>query len=200
MIISTDIEFAVGRRDPETLRSYRAFKSRQAQLRERPTISGRVVEFLARSAEPVLYERDLPAMYQSFLHGAFSQSLSSGQNIRALLIHDDQWEIGHTDDYSLELWEDADGLQYRLALDHETRLGRLLFNCVKGGHFIGMSMGFRPVALSDIFYSGETRVFCNVTLSEVSFILPGWRPIWRTGTARLDVPISVLRRQLERAL
>mgnify|MGYP001558095030 FL=1 len=200
MIISTDIEFAVGRRDPETLRSYRAFKSRQAQLRERPTIAGCAHKFLSLSERPKRLASDGRTALETVLPGAFARSLAGAENITALINHEESWVVGQTEDYSLKLWEDDVGLQYRVAFDSETRFGRLLYNAISLGHFSGMSLGWRFDPRRDIHYSRDTRVFLNATILEISFLLPKFQPQFRGGTAHLDVPISVLRRRLEHAL
>lgn len=192
------IEFAAGARH-DYMPACRAWQAREAKLRERLTISGSLVKFLTRTERPAKSASDDQVMPEMIFPGAFAESLASAENVRAVLQHEDAWELGQTDDYSLRLWEDDEGLRYRLAFDHENRLGALLYNSVDRGHLDGLSFKFTP-ARNGVIYSSGTRVICKARLLEISFILSPWRAAYRSGTAHLDVPLSVYRRRLDAAL
>lgn len=74
--------------------------------------------------------------------GAFSKSLGSGSNIRALYHHDSQALLGTTKGGTLQLREDAHGLTFTLALP-DTSHGRDLAILVDRGDVSGCSFGFR---------------------------------------------------------
>lgn len=191
------IEFADGFRPLETIQSYRAWRQCETEIRDRPSLSGYVVKFMERSHCPILNHADGIKAFEQILPGAFAASLNGGDNIKALLLHDDQWELGQRDDYSLKLLEDAEGLRYHLHFDHETRIGRLLYGFAELGRVAGLSFRFTPRGRNGLLYSGGTRVLANVHLSEISFFVPPHQPAYRSGTVRLDVPISALRKRLD---
>ncbi|KAA0893069.1 HK97 family phage prohead protease [Pusillimonas sp. ANT_WB101] len=74
--------------------------------------------------------------------GAFTKSLQSGSNIRALYHHDASALLGTTKGGTLELREDAKGLAFSLKLP-DTSHGRDLAILVDRGDVAGCSFGFR---------------------------------------------------------
>lgn len=127
--------------------------------------------------------------------GCFQSSLASGKNIRALIDHDGLLIVGSTDDGSLRLVEDAYGLQYQLTIP-ETRTGRILEAYIERGRLRGISFKYRIGDSLGAIRSNGTSAVWGGNLIEISFLLRN-QPAYRTGTARVDVPLIVLRERLD---
>lgn len=127
--------------------------------------------------------------------GCFQSSIANGMNIRALIDHDGFLEVGCTDDGSLRLVEDADGLHYTLTIP-ETRTGRILQAAIEQGRLRGISFKYRIGDSLGARRINGTSVVWGADLLEISFLLRN-EPAYRTGTARVDVPLSVLRERLD---
>jgi len=78
---------------------------------------------------------------EQFSANAFSESLSSGADVRALFEHDHTKLLGRTRAGTLKLEEDAIGLRFEL-MPPDTTLGRDLLVSVERGDISGMSFGF----------------------------------------------------------
>ena len=78
---------------------------------------------------------------EQFSANAFSESLSSGADVRALFEHDQTKLLGRTRAGTLKLEEDAIGLRFEL-MPPDTTLGRDLLVSVERGDISGMSFGF----------------------------------------------------------
>ncbi|MBS9781494.1 MAG: HK97 family phage prohead protease [Gammaproteobacteria bacterium] len=74
-------------------------------------------------------------------HGAFTRSLQTGNNIRALYQHNDNLLLGTTQANTLRLREDNHGLAFELDLPNTTA-GRDVLELVKRGDISGCSFGF----------------------------------------------------------
>lgn len=81
---------------------------------------------------------------ERFAPNAFSDSLKSGKDVRALFEHDHTKLLGRTSSGTLTLEEDAMGLRFEL-IPPDTQLGRDLLVSVERGDINGMSFGFRTV-------------------------------------------------------
>ncbi|QIM63039.1 peptidase [Pasteurellaceae bacterium Orientalotternb1] len=79
---------------------------------------------------------------ERFAPNAFSDSLRSGKDVRALFEHDHTKLLGRTSSGTLKLEEDSTGLRFELVLP-DTQLGRDLLVSVERGDIRGMSFGFR---------------------------------------------------------
>lgn len=79
--------------------------------------------------------------YEQFSPKAFSQSLSTNPDIRALFEHDHKALLGRTTSNTLILNEDDIGLRFELT-PPDTQLGRDLLVSVDRGDIRGMSFGF----------------------------------------------------------
>ena len=78
---------------------------------------------------------------ESFAPNAFSESLASGEDVRALFEHDHTKLLGRTRAGTLKLEEDATGLRFELT-PPDTTIGRDLLVSVARGDITGMSFGF----------------------------------------------------------
>ena len=78
---------------------------------------------------------------ESFAPKAFSESLASGEDVRALFEHDYTKLLGRTSAGTLKLEEDSIGLRFELT-PPDTTLGRDLLVSVERGDISGMSFGF----------------------------------------------------------
>jgi phage prohead protease, HK97 family len=79
---------------------------------------------------------------ESFAPKAFTESLASGEDIRALFEHDYAKLLGRTSAGTLKLEEDSIGLRFELT-PPDTTLGKDLLVSVSRGDIKGMSFGFR---------------------------------------------------------
>lgn len=98
--------------------------------------------------------------------GCFTRSLATGNDVVALINHDDNAPVGRTSAKTLELAEDDKGLAYTITLPNTTRAADLK-ESVKRGDLTGCSFGF--VCLADEWDSKTaTRTIRDVELIEVS--------------------------------
>lgn len=81
---------------------------------------------------------------ERFAPNAFSDSLKSNKDVRALFEHDHTKLLGRTSSGTLKLEEDSIGLRFELS-PPDTQLGRDLLVSVERGDIGGMSFGFRTV-------------------------------------------------------
>ncbi|STO92243.1 phage phi-c31 gp35-like protein [Haemophilus pittmaniae] len=79
---------------------------------------------------------------ESFAPNAFSESLASGEDVRALFEHDYTKLLGRTSAGTLKLEEDSIGLRFELTPPNTTT-GKDLLVSVARGDISGMSFGFR---------------------------------------------------------
>lgn len=98
--------------------------------------------------------------------GCFTRSLASGNDIVALINHDDNAPVGRTSAGTLHLAEDDKGLAYTIQLPNTTRAADLK-ESVKRGDLTGCSFGF--VCTDDAWDAKSlTRTIRDVELIEVS--------------------------------
>lgn len=81
---------------------------------------------------------------EQFAPGAFTDSLASGTDCRALYEHDYTQLLGRTTSGTLVLTEDNTGLRFELT-PPDTQLGRDVLTLVERGDISGMSFGFRAL-------------------------------------------------------
>lgn len=81
---------------------------------------------------------------EQFSPKAFTDSLKSGNDVRALFEHDHAKLLGRTTSGTLKLEQDKVGLRFELT-PPETTLGRDLLVSVERGDISGMSFGFLPL-------------------------------------------------------
>jgi HK97 family phage prohead protease len=86
--------------------------------------------------------QDLGGFVERILPGALKHSLSSPDNIRALLEHDPQRLLGRVGSRTLTLAEDSKGLYFELSLP-DTSYARDLSVMVERGDISGCSFGFK---------------------------------------------------------
>ena len=81
---------------------------------------------------------------ESFAPKAFSDSLASSEDVRALFEHDHSKLLGRTSSGTLKLEEDSIGLRFELT-PPDTTTGKDLLVSVSRGDITGMSFGFRAM-------------------------------------------------------
>ncbi|WP_312670696.1 HK97 family phage prohead protease [Pseudescherichia sp.] len=101
---------------------------------------------------------------EQFAPGAFSESLASGSDVRALYEHNYTQLLGRTKSGSLVLAEDDTGLRFELT-PPDTQLGRDVLTLVERGDLSGMSFGFR--ALKESWEIGQSPYLRTVTAAEL---------------------------------
>jgi HK97 family phage prohead protease len=98
---------------------------------------------------------------------AFNKTLADGNEVRALVNHDDGKILGSTKSGTLELESTDKGLVCRCLLP-DTSYARDLFEVIRRGDVKTMSFGFIPVKWDDT-NNGKTRTLREVELKEISF-------------------------------
>lgn len=138
-----------------------AFELRAAAGDGMPTLVGYAAVFNSRTQLGWFDEEIAP--------GAFSQSLSEGDDVRALFNHDSGSVIGRRNAKTLRLVEDATGLRCEIDLP-DTSTARDLVANINAGNIDGMSFGFRAREQEWIEREDEPelRRLVNVQLIEVS--------------------------------
>lgn len=81
---------------------------------------------------------------ERFAPNAFTDSLKTGKDVRALFEHDHTKLLGRTSSGTLKLAEDTIGLRFEL-IPPDTQLGKDLLVSVERGDISGMSFGFRTI-------------------------------------------------------
>lgn len=99
--------------------------------------------------------------------GAFSDTLSKGEDVLGLVDHDTSKLLGRTASGTLRLAEDAKGLGFELDVP-DTQLGHDVLVMAERGDLGGMSFGFRTLA--DHWSDQRTRELRSVQLVEVSVV------------------------------
>lgn len=116
------------------------------------------------------HSQDLGGFVERILPGAFNHSLTSPDNIRALLEHDPQRLLGRVGSRTLSLAEDTKGLYFELSLP-DTSYARDLGVLVERGDIAGCSFGFRIPPGGDHWEmrSGQlTRDLLAIDLQEIT--------------------------------
>ena len=128
-------------------------------------------------------------VYSRFLHhgvqfaaNAFSQSLASGQDVRALFEHDHTKLLGRTRAGTLSLTEDSIGLRFELT-PPDTTLGRDLLVSVARGDISGMSFGFRT--LNDNWDFEQTPILRTVNSAELVEITVTSMPAYTESSVQI---------------
>lgn len=115
--------------------------------------------------------------------GAFSRSLQSGNDIKALVEHDPARIVGRTSNGSVEVGEDGHGLWVRITPNDSTE-GRDLIENVRTGLLSQMSIGFRVLGETWEQRDGEEfRTLTEVDLVEISTVSD---PAYRATEIGLD--------------
>ena len=115
-------------------------------------------------------EANLGDFREVIRRGAFSKSLATGCNVRALSNHDVHALVGTTKSGTLQLREDAHGLAFTLSLP-DTSHGRDLAILIDRGDVSGCSFAFRVMPGGDKWETrdGQTlRELLNVDLVEIT--------------------------------
>lgn len=97
----------------------------------------------------VVYNRDSVPLYggemiEQIADGAFKRTLTSGEDVRALVEHDSDKLLGRTSSNTLKLMDDAKGLRFELALPDVT-YARDIRTLIERGDIRGCSFGFRTM-------------------------------------------------------
>lgn len=105
---------------------------------------------------------------ERFSPNAFSQSLASGADVRALFEHDHTKLLGRTTSGTLKLHEDNIGLRFELT-PPDNQLGRDLLVSVERGDISGMSFGFRTIKNEwDFSVEPNLRTVQQAELAEIT--------------------------------
>lgn len=126
---------------------------------------GRAGGYAARFNSP---SQDLGGFIEVIKPGAFSRSLASGANVRALYDHDRKSLLGSTQAKTLTLREDQDGLSFELDLP-ATTVGRDVAVLIERGDVAGCSFGF--LVNKDVWLQRDgqlTRELIEVDLVEIT--------------------------------
>ena len=104
---------------------------------------------------------------ETIAKGAFSASLNEGDDILALVDHDQSKVLARTRSGSLKLFEDSKGLAFDILLP-DTQAGRDVLALAERQDLGGMSFGFTAV---DDKMIGDRRELRSVQLHEISVVL-----------------------------
>jgi HK97 family phage prohead protease len=114
--------------------------------------------------------QDLGGFVECILPGAFTRTLSTPDNIRALYEHDQQRMLGRVGSGTLKLEENSKGLYFELSLP-DTTYARDLGILVERGDIAGCSFGFQVPNGGDAWELRDgtlTRDLINVNLHEIT--------------------------------
>lgn len=146
-----------------------------------PTITGHAAVFNLPS-------EDLGGFTEIVKKGAFKESLSRGDDVRALVDHDPSRILGRTSSGTLRVKEDRAGLAVEIDVA-DTQAGRDIVTSIRRGDVSGMSFGFRTIEDSWRTVDGEeVRELKKADLIDVS-------PV--TFPAYPDTDVSVAQRSLK---
>lgn len=123
---------------------------------------------LAGLAAPFDRETRIGNVREVIRSGAFARTLASGDDVLALMDHDECAVLGRTRSGSLRLWEASDGLRFSLELPN-TRAGQDALELAERGDLGGMSFGFL-VPEEGARWDGDVRELIDVDLKEVSVV------------------------------
>lgn len=105
---------------------------------------------------------------EQFAPGAFSESLATGSDVRALFEHNPNQLLGRTKSGSLVLSEDDTGLRFELTPPN-TQIGNDVLALVERGDISGMSFGFRALKDAwDVAKSPWLRTVIAAELREIT--------------------------------
>ena len=139
------------------------------EIRSNGSLSGKG-KTLSGHAAVFNSEANLGDFREVIRRGAFSKSLATGSNVRALYHHNAGSLLGSTRSGTLQLREDAHGLAFVLVLP-DTSTGKDLSILVDRGDVAGCSFGFRVAPGGDKWETrnGQTlRELLNVDLVEIT--------------------------------
>ena len=120
---------------------------------------------------------------------AFSNSLQSGKNIRALYDHDSKALLGTTQAGTLILKEDHKGLAFAIEMPNTT-YGNDVLELVKRGDIAGCSFGFK--VKEDNWQAGDrfTRELLDVELYEITLTANPAYPQTSAAIRSLDTMVK----------
>ena len=139
------------------------------EIRSNGSLSGKG-KTLSGHAAVFNSEANLGNFSEVIRRGAFSKSLATGSNVRALYHHDGGALLGSTKSGTLQLREDAHGLAFVLVLP-DTTTGKDLAILVDRGDVSGCSFGFRVAPGGDRWEQRDglmLRELTNVDLVEIT--------------------------------
>ena len=128
-------------------------------------ISG-YVNAVERNSNP-LRERNGDYFIERICKGAFKKALNRGENIRLLLNHENDRELGSTESGNLELNEDSIGLHARATITDKDVIDK-----ARKGDLVGWSFGFKDidVDVSEGNKGMAVREVKDLDLKEVSIL------------------------------
>ena len=122
--------------------------------------------------------------------GAFAESLTAGDDVRALYDHDTAAILGRRSAQTLRLSEDQTGLAVEIDLA-DTTLGRDILANVRAGNLDGMSIGFR-VRRETWDDDLDLRIIESVELLEVSVVtFPAYTDTTVSASRGLDPELEM---------
>ena len=132
------------------------------------TVTGRAVVF--NSLSKTLKTDRGDAFRETIANGAFTRSLKSNSDVRALKEHNPMFLLGRTSSGTLKIEERSDGLYVDLELPNTTYANDLK-ESIKRGDISGFSFGFKPVKTKYFVRSDmKIRELQDVDLFEVSLV------------------------------
>ena len=118
----------------------------------------------------------VPGVREQLAAGCFSESLASGNDVKALLNHDSRaLPLGRTGNGTLLLKDSAGGLDFRIALDKNNSFHQAVFASVKRSDIDSCSFAFQceDEDLDDGEYNGQrcrVRTIRKASLLDVSVV------------------------------
>ncbi len=150
----------------ERLKQYRVFEGSELRIApqadaEKRTISGYAAKFNSESVE--FYSWDGP-FHELIMPGAFSKTLASGPDVRALIDHNPSLILGRTKAGTLRLKQDTVGLFCEID-PPDTQAARDIITSMERGDVTQMSFGFYITGEQWVKRSGQ--VFLEITEVEL---------------------------------
>lgn len=145
-------------------------EARAKLARNRSAASGMIVRRYATRYHKV---HSYKGRFETFEPGVFANSLLRADTVRLLDMHDESKLLAATNGGGMTIGSDDVGLSF-VAEIADSELGQSVYQSIKSGLKLGVSVGYSETEHRELKLAGETvRVITAATLSEISIVKTG---------------------------